>query len=570
MTRLPNAAALRSVAEDCLAKAPRRTPQPADHAALMHELEVHQVELEMQVEELTAMEGELEAVKQKYLDLYDLAPVGYLVLGPRGIVEVNRVAARLLGLPQRELVGRSLGRFVTAADEQRLKRHVLQVLGSDEHVSCELTLTNEAGERRDVRLESQRSSAATGRWRTALVDVTEEKRLARQVLGSEPGATSARSLAHDLRHLLMTMAASAELALGRLGPDSAAEEPLLALKHAALYGGSIVSRLVGRGASQLGVPQVSDLNAIVMRAEPLLAQMAGENVRVRLELRASAARVLIAPAEVLQILLNLVSNARDACESGGEIVVLTAEVEHLPSDYRGRVGQAGLVLLSVTDNGSGMSADVQARAFDPRFTTKGPERGTGLGLPNVHDIVKNAGGDVHLVSRAGEGTSVSVVLPRSELVPAAQPNASEVRGPRRSHTPSGIRVRRLAQGASTRVLLVVEDDAATRAAYQELLGNDELHVLGAGTGAEALALFREHAESVCAVLCDFQLPDIYGAELAHQLRELRNGLPILFVSGRTLDDAGVAEMLDEHTRLLTKPVEVAQLIDVLGRLIDAD
>jgi PAS domain S-box-containing protein len=586
MTAQRDPGALREIAEDRLAKTSARTLWPSDPEGLVHELEVHRVELEMQVEQLTALEREVDAAKQKYQDLYDFAPVGYLVLGPQGILEANRAAAKLLGLSPSDLAGRSLTLFVVPSDVEKLKRHERDTLESGRHLGCELGLMTQGGERRDVRLESQRTSAVSGRWRSALIDVTEEKRLERQFFGSETsgqGGTFARSLAHDLGHLLMAIVASAEVAVGRLDPESPAQAPLAALKHAALYGGSIVSGLLGKAARGLDVEQVTDLNVVVARAQPLLRQLAGEGVRLRVELEASDAHVLIAPAEVMQILLNLASNARDALGAGGELVISTADAKQAPGDFRGSVPRAGLMVLSVTDDGAGMSAEVQARAFEPRFTTKGAERGTGLGLSSVYGIVKRVGGDVRLKSQVGEGTSVRVYLPRSELKPVEQssavgglpsPDSAPVflarGGFGRRHTPSGMRLRRPTEGAETLTLLVVEDDAATRAAYQELLGNFDLHVIAVGSGREALALFREHAQSVCAVLCDFNLPDVYGIELARQLREIRRHVPILFVSGRSIDDPGVAEILDRRTRLLTKPVDVAQLIDVLGRLIDSD
>lgn len=570
----PNVGALRRSAEDRLAEAPRETSHSQDNAALAHELQVHQVELEMQVEQLAALDRELDVVKQKYHDLFEFAPVGYLVLGPHGIVEANRAAAELLDLSPRELVGRSLARFVMSVDADRYRQHELDVLSADALKSCELGLVTQAGERRDVRLHSKRSSAVSGLWRSALIDTTEEKRLARQLLGlTGPGGASVPGLAHDLRHLLMAIVSSAELALERLDAHSAAEPPLLALKHAALYGASIVAGLLGKSASEIGLPRVTNLNALVARAQPLLRQMAGKNIQMHFELRAAAPCVLLPPSEVLQILLNLTSNASDACRGRGQIVVSVNDVVRAPADYRGRIGRAGLVMLSVTDDGSGMSPEVQARAFEPRFTTKGPERGTGLGLASVFGIIKRADGDVRLASQLGRGTSVRVYLPRSELAPAeASLTGRESLSFRsRRRFPSGVRVVRAsaAQVAATQTLLVVEDDAATRAAYEELLADDDLRVIGVGSGQEALALFREHADSVCAVLCDFNLPDIYGIELAHQLREIRNHVPILFVSGRSLEDAGVAEMLDERTQLLSKPVEVRQLIDVLDGLIGA-
>jgi CheY-like chemotaxis protein len=210
------------------------------------------------------------------------------------------------------------------------------------------------------------------------------------------------------------------------------------------------------------------------------------------------------------------------------------------------------VVLSVTDTGSGMSDEVLAKAFEPFFTTKEIGKGSGLGLAQVFGFAKQSGGGARIETRAGQGTSVHVYLPRSDgrqLVDPAHPVAASVpRAPR---------------FGSTRVLLLVDDDDAVREATAALLSLHGFRIVEAGDGVGALAQARAHHD-IDAVIADFALPPMNGAELARQLRVLRPDLPVLFMTG--FAELGALDDVPEDF-VLQKPIAESELVARLDRLL---
>ncbi len=514
---------LRSRAESVLTRAAKALPPFADPREIVHELQLHQIELELQNEELRNTQLELETSRERYRDLFDLAPVGYVVHGPNGMVEANLTFADMLGVRPATLVGVHLADFVVPADLNDFLRHHRSVLDKGKRERIELRLVTRSGEVLEVRLESVRTSDATKQYRTAVVDVTEERRLERQLVAAasadECGPVT-RGMAHDFGHVLMSLVAQADRALARLAAKHPSREPLDELKRVAADGAIMVTRLLEQ-ARLAGSPELSlDLDREIRRLEPALRRTGGSSVSLRFDANAAGLRVPLSTAELGQILDNLVANARDAMPDGGELMLRT--LHSAASDT---------VILDVADTGAGMDWETQAHAFEPFFTTKAGHGGNGLGLSTVYAIVKRAGGQLRLRSAPARGTTIEVVLPSVE--PPSRASESWRR---------------------TLTVLVVEADSSARRAARRALEDGGYDVLEAANAEEALEILRSDPD-VHVLLADDGLAGIGGLELTRRARELVPGVRLM-LSGRP--PAGDVQAPD-GMQFVPKPFNAATL-----------
>jgi CheY-like chemotaxis protein len=241
-------------------------------------------------------------------------------------------------------------------------------------------------------------------------------------------------------------------------------------------------------------------------------------VQIEFQLGETPEPVRADPAQIEQVLLNLVANARDAMPDGGRVTISTSRVTR-NSNGAGHEGlpPGGYVLLSVTDTGSGMTPDVQARLFEPFFTTKPVGSGTGLGLATVHGIVKQSGGHISVRSSLGAGTTFLLHFP------IASPVAGE--------TDSRQAAANVLDGNET--ILVVEDNTALRSLTERILRTHGYTVLGAANGAQATRIAQEHAGDIAVMLTDVVMPDNSGPALAQSIRAGRPATKVVFMSGYT-------------------------------------
>jgi hypothetical protein len=344
----------------------------------------------------------------------------------------------------------------------------------------------------------------------------------------------AGGVAHDFNNLLTVIGAGAEFLRESPDPDvrALAEE----IGAAQERGARLTRQLLAFARRDVIQPRPVDLCTVVQDVEPLLRKLAGAEAPLRLDL-AGPAWIVADPGQVEQVLLNLVSNARDAMPGGGplEVAVSTGSTDggHTPE---------GFVCLRVRDFGSGMTDEVRRLAFDPFFTTKPRGKGTGLGLPMVHGIVTQNGGRVELDTGPGRGTTVTVLWPETSAPSERAPAALR---------PSGERV----QASGT--VLLVEDDEPARGLIRLQLQRAGYRVLEAHDAPTAEAIAG--VERVDLLLTDVVMPGPSGIDLARRLRAVRPELPVLLMSGY-LDDPRVMESgLDPDLRILFKPFRGEEL-----------
>ncbi|MGB9594219.1 MAG: ATP-binding protein [Anaerolineae bacterium] len=245
------------------------------------------------------------------------------------------------------------------------------------------------------------------------------------------------------------------------------------------------------------------------------------------------------PAQIEQVLVNLVVNARDAMPGGGTLTIETSNVTLDDVYVRSHPGavQGDYVLIAVTDTGVGMTDEVKSRIFEPFFTTKEPGKGTGLGLSTVFGIVKQHEGNIYVYSEPGVGTTFKVYL--RQVAEAAQP------------LPAQAEEEHLVGGSET--VLVTEDDAAVRRMAARILRGLGYTVLEAANGAEALQAARKYGGRIDLLITDVVMPRMNGRELAQRLAEICPGVKVLYVSGYTENAIAHNHILDEGARFLQKP-----------------
>ena len=300
-------------------------------------------------------------------------------------------------------------------------------------------------------------------------------------------------------------------------------------------------------------PRVLDLNVVVSGIEKMLSRIIGEDITLVTQLRATG-HVRADPAQMEQVLMNLVVNSRDAVRSGDTVVVSSEDRMVVRTDVAPGVPIAPgpYVVMSVSDTGTGMTAETLAHAFDPFYTTKPPGMGTGLGLSTVYGVVKQSGGYVIARSEPGLGTTIEVFLP---TVTATAEWPLPAMGPHRPHT-----------GRET--VLLVEDDADVRRAAALALERAGYSVIEAGDPREVTALVRKHVGTIDLLFTDVVMPGMSGRQLANEIRLERPGMRVLYMSGYPGDPATRDRLLEPGAPFIAKPFTADSLAEAVLSALD--
>jgi PAS domain S-box-containing protein len=385
-------------------------------------------------------------------------------------------------------------------------------------------------------------------------DVTEKKRLEAQLLQAQKMECVGRlagGVAHDFNNLLTAILGYADLAAAETPETSRACTDLEQIRRAGERAADLTRRLLSFARSQHIASKPVDLGALIIDLDGLLRRLIGEDVELSTVPSAEPCVVEADPTGIEQVLVNLVVNSRDAMPTGGKLTIATAVVsigEAEPGVKPGRYG-----LLSVRDDGSGMSDEVKRHVFEPFFTTKDIGKGTGLGLASSYGIVAQYGGFIRFDSEVDRGTTFRVYMPCS-------PGRVREEGAR---PPSST----LPRGGET--ILIVEDEPLVRGLTGRVLTAQGYSVLEASDGVEAIRVAQSHAGPIHLLATDVVMPRLGGLELSRILTGSRPELRVMFMSGYT--DQHVKETLSTMAKsdLLSKPFSVRTLTERVRALLDA-
>jgi signal transduction histidine kinase/ActR/RegA family two-component response regulator len=352
-------------------------------------------------------------------------------------------------------------------------------------------------------------------------DITERRKLEAQLLQAQKMdaiGQLAGGVAHDFNNLLMVITSYAELSLDSLTPEHPLHQKLTEILKASQRAADLTRQLLAFSRKQIQSLQSLDLNAVVQELNRMLSRLIGEHIHLVVSGDKNLGRIKADPVQIEQIVINLATNARDAMRKGGKLEISTSNA-HLDDTYVHRrpvVPPGDYVLLTLSDNGTGIAPEHLSHIFEPFFTTKKEGEGTGLGLATVYGIVKQSGGFIWVYSEPGLGTTFKIYFPR-------------LRAPGEKRTDSSRGQEEAPRGSET--LLVVEDEDAVRQPACEFLAACGYKVLEARTGKEALQKAREYKGTIHLMITDVVMPEMGGGQAALELRATRPDLRVLYVSG---------------------------------------
>jgi len=385
----------------------------------------------------------------------------------------------------------------------------------------------------------------------------ERKRLEQQLAQSqkmEAIGQLAGGIAHDFNNLLGVIIGYSELILEQATQESDIHKQAGEIMKAGERAASLTRQLLAFSRKQVLEPRLLNLNTVVAELEKMLRRVIGEDMQLQITLDPTPGYVKADPGHIEQVIMNLAVNARDAMPQGGKLTIETSNVE-LDEAYtrlRPPMIPGRFAMLAVSDTGSGMDAETQARIFEPFFTTKAVGKGTGLGLSIVYGVVKQSGGSIAVFSEPGQGTMFKIFLPLAGGV-------DEIRDDRPTEVVDY-------RGSET--ILLVEDAVPLGELARTILQSHGYKVLSASDGFEALHIANQQKSTIQLLLTDVVMPGMSGRELSERLTKLRPDTKVVYMSGYT-DDAIVRHgVLTPDLTILQKPFTQKALLQKVRSVLD--
>jgi PAS domain S-box-containing protein len=448
---------------------------------------------------------------------------------------------RLLGWKPEELVGRPKFALLHPDHLEQVEPTFAAIVAGEEPGPIEFKLRHRDGSWRMVEAIGRRRRQ-DGEWVVVVNyrDVTDQRVLQEQLMHSqklEAVGRLAGGIAHDFNNLLTAIGGYSEFLVSGFDADDPRREDALEIVRASDRAALLTRQLLAFSRRQVLLEEVLDLGEIVTGLESLLSRLLGEGVDLSTSVTAGC-RVRGDRGQLEQVVTNLALNARDAMPTGGAVEL-------------GVQCQNGEVELIVRDGGVGMDPETIAHCFEPFFSTKGPGKGTGLGLATVYGIVTQSGGGVSVTSAPGEGSTFRVVLPLSPDDAAVPVERDD----------------RLQERTGTEGVLLVEDEETIRRLVREVLSRSGYQVFAAENGDEALRLLEENGDKIDLLLTDVVMPGLSGPDLARAASRFKPSLRVLFTSGYTSEPDEAFD--DPDVAFIGKPFSPQALVAKVRDVLDA-
>jgi PAS domain S-box-containing protein len=399
---------------------------------------------------------------------------------------------------------------------------------------------------------TERKQAEAGRARAEEALRQSDAQL-RQAQKMEAVGRLAGGVAHDFNNILSVILSYTEVVLADLKPADPIHADINEIQQAAQRAAGLTRQLLLFSRHQPVAARVLDVHDVLGGMDKMLRRIVGEDVELALLPKKAVGRVRADPSHIEQVVVNLVVNARDAMPTGGQLTIEIANVRlddayalsHLPAK------PGPYVMLAVSDTGTGMDRETQARIFEPFFTTKEAGKGTGLGLSTVFGIVQQSGGNIWVYSEPGRGTTFKIYLPQVDA------EVDRFEASRASATLRG-----------TETVLLVEDEDQVRTVVLRVLQLHGYRVIAAANAGEAMLLCENHPAPIDLLLTDVVMPKMSGPELARHLTALRPTLKVLCMSGYTDDSAVRYGVVDDEVAYVQKPITPASLTAKVREVLD--
>ncbi|MEW6186958.1 MAG: ATP-binding protein [Thermodesulfobacteriota bacterium] len=391
----------------------------------------------------------------------------------------------------------------------------------------------------------------------SFIDLSDQKELESQFLQSqklEAVGRLAGGVAHDFNNLLMAIMGYCDLALTDLKADVPTHHYVEEIAKAADRAVGLTRQLLALSRKQVQQPTVLDLNAVILDIKKMLLRIIGEDIVLTTRLENRPGLVKADKGQLEQVIMNLTINARDAMPKGGKLIFETSLFE-TDRPYLNRhpvVRPGSYVVLTVSDNGEGMTKETQDHIFEPFFTTKEVGLGTGLGLSTVYGIIKQSSGFIWVYSELGRGTTLKIYLPR-----VSEPKEEPRETPKPSTAPRG-----------SETILLIEDEPMLRTSIKESLETFGYLVLDASDGDQAMKIARRSSTAIHLILTDLIMPGKSGRETAEMIIALHPESEVLYMSGYTNDMVIRNGLLQEKTAFLQKPFTPTALAIKVREILD--
>lgn len=488
------------------------------------------------------------------------SPVSIVITDRAGIIEfVNPRFSEVMGCVPGELLGRDI-RLMRAGDAAGTSFETIwEMVAAGKIWRGEFQSSRKNGEVfwQSVSLSSLRNETGAVSHVVALLeDISERRALEdqlRQAQKMEAVGLLTGGIAHDFNNILSAIMGYGSLVREKLAPGDPLRSSMDEILQASERAAALVRSLLAFSKKQIVNPKNIDVNDSIRRLEKLLLRIAREDIEFTTILHRVPLTVFIDAGQLEQVLINLVTNARDAMPQSGRLIIETAKVrldEHFHIKH-GETVSGPYVMISVSDTGIGMDQKTQERIFEPFFSTKEPGRGTGLGLSTVYGIVKQNNGYINCYSAPNSGTTFKIYFPLVEGpkdIMQDEPVAEIRRGSER--------------------ILMAEDDVTLRKYTRAILEEAGYTVIEAANGEEALARFREQPDSIDLLLLDIIMPKMDGREVCREIRRARPEIRALFTSGYSAELIGQKGVLDGEVNLLSKPCTPNEILRKVREVLD--
>jgi two-component system cell cycle sensor histidine kinase/response regulator CckA len=363
----------------------------------------------------------------------------------------------------------------------------------------------------------------------------------------------AGGVAHDFNNLLTIIGGYSDLTFSQMDPADPLRRYIGAIRQAVKDAKTLTRQLPAFGRRQVLQQRVIDLNTLITELASMLSRLIGPSIELKTVLAEDLESVKADPGQVEQVILNLVVNARDAMPDGGNLTIETRNV-YLDEAYTAapeHTKPGNYAMIAVSDTGCGISESNRARIFEPFFTTKEANKGRGLGLSTVYGIVTQSDGYIWFYSEVDQGTTFRIYLPRVDGKPVGRQ--------RRVETPE------LARG--DKAVLLVENEELLRDVIREMLESVGYHVIDASQGGEAISYCEQRSGPIDLLLTDVVMPEMSGRVLAEEVRKIRPGIRVLYMSGYTKDAIARHALIDGGAHFIEKPFSEADLARKLREML---
>ncbi len=481
------------------------------------------------------------------------------------IITANQSLANIIGGTVAEIKNRNIydldswrnSGMLNAAEEvlrsgieKSLELHYVSCFNKECRVSCLFIPFSHAGEEQLLLLLTDISESKKAEEERQKLQAQLQQAQKIEAVGQLAGG-----VAHDYNNELSVIIGFTELAMEDLDPIEERYGHLKEVLSAAHRSADITRQLLAFARKQTVAPKVLDLNATIANMLKMLKRLIGEGIDLSWMPGTDVWSIKIDPYQIDQILANLCVNARDAIENVGKISIETKNLsfdksycadhaEFAPGEY---------VLLAISDDGSGMTAETMKKIFEPFFTTKALNQGTGLGLATVHGIVKQNNGVINVYSEPAKGTTFKIYLPRYKG------QSVEILSKSTSTIPSG----------HGETILLVEDDISILNLQQKILEEMGYDVLAANSPNEAITLAEERADEISLLLTDVVMPEMNGRELSVQLQLLCPQIKTIYMSGYTANVIAHHGVLEEGVSFISKPFTKQELASKVRETLDS-